>query len=155
MLKKIAECCPNLHELNLTSTYISDEGLMSLCGANRCDGVRKCQKLQRLTITETRTTWMGAYAVIQNLPNLTDFDFDRIFQVPVQYLHLDWAKSFESWIEFWQLLLLPTGFWTLGSQLGCLSTPSTETKVALLYGSLYSAWQHWRCCCVMSKDGGI
>lgn len=45
------------------------------------DDVRRCQKLQRLLITETRATWIGALTVLQHLHSLTDFDFDRIFQV--------------------------------------------------------------------------
>jgi len=83
----LAEHCPNLHDLNLASTYVSDQGLFDLCGVDRCDRAKPCQKLQRLTITETRATWVGAYTVIQNL-NLVDFDFDKIFQVLPQTLHI-------------------------------------------------------------------
>jgi hypothetical protein len=82
VIEMIGEHCPHLIDLNLSSTYITDQGLISLCGVDRCDGKSsRCQKLQRLTITETRATWVGAYTAIQSLPNLVDFDFDKIFQV--------------------------------------------------------------------------
>lgn len=73
--------CPNIVDLNLTSTMITDQGLLSLCGAGMNDDVKRCQKLQRLQIAETRATWIGALTVLQHLPNLLDFDFDKIFQV--------------------------------------------------------------------------
>ncbi|CAL8084494.1 unnamed protein product [Orchesella dallaii] len=86
LLEMISFHCPNLIELNLSSTMISDQGLISLCGAEMNDGVKRCQKLQRLLITETRVTWIGALTILRHLPNLTDFDFDKIFQV---FEHLD------------------------------------------------------------------
>lgn len=82
ILDMISFHCPHLVELNLTSTMITDEGLISLCGLE--DG-RGCKKLQRLIVTETRCTWIGALTVLQHLP-ITDFDFDKIFQVNIQLL---------------------------------------------------------------------
>lgn len=81
MLDLIAYHCPNLIELNLTSTNISDQGLQSLCGIGVGDGTKGCLKLQRLLITETRATWIGAVIILKHLTNLTDFDFEKIFQV--------------------------------------------------------------------------
>ncbi|ODM98086.1 F-box/LRR-repeat protein 20 [Orchesella cincta] len=86
LLDMISFHCPNLIELNLSSTMISDQGLISLCGAEMNDGVKRCQKLQRLLVSETRVTWIGALTILRHLPNLTDFDFDKIFQV---FEHLD------------------------------------------------------------------
>ena len=54
---------------------------MSLCGVEQNDGVKRCQKLKRLMVTETRVTWVGALFAVQNFPDLTDFDFDKIFLV--------------------------------------------------------------------------
>lgn len=79
--------CPNLVELNLTSCNITDQGLLSLCGVgSEENGVQRCRRLQRLLITETRATWIGALTILQHVPSLTDFDFDKIFQV---FEHLD------------------------------------------------------------------
>ncbi|XP_035705612.1 uncharacterized protein LOC118434945 isoform X2 [Folsomia candida] len=89
LLRKVAGCCPNLVELNLQSTYISDDGVMSLCGdGDRCGvaGVEGCLKLRRLTVAETRVSWVGAYQLVRGLPLLSDFDYDKIFQV---FEHLD------------------------------------------------------------------
>jgi len=80
-LEAISRSCPNLRELIVMSTLISDLGIRKLCGVDDPDGLRFCQQLRRLIVTETRVTWVGALCALENFPRLVEFDFDKIFQV--------------------------------------------------------------------------
>jgi hypothetical protein len=79
LLVQIGLACPNLRELNLASTPITDRGLVQLCVAE--DGHRLCQNLLRLFVADTAVTTDGATVVLQSLPNLREFDYDHIFDV--------------------------------------------------------------------------
>jgi hypothetical protein len=79
LLGKIGLSCPNLLELNLAATPITDKGLVQLCVAE--DGHRLCQNLRRLVVADTAVTAAGATVVLQSLPNLLEFDYDHIFDV--------------------------------------------------------------------------
>lgn len=110
----MAEHCPNLCELNLQSTYITDDGLFSLCGQDEgcgMTGVNGCPNLQRLIVSETRVTWIGAYEVIKCLQQLRDFDFDKIFQVHDVYILYYFMLVFNNMTKY--LLII---------QFRCLST---------------------------------
>ena len=63
----------------MASTPITDRGLVVLCVAE--DGRRQCQQLLRLFIAETAVTKLGAAVVLQSLPNLREFDYEKIFDV--------------------------------------------------------------------------
>lgn len=78
MLAQIGRHCPMLRELNLTGTPITDRGLVQLCVS--AEGRRQSQRLQKLVVAETCVSVSGAAVVLQSLPNLTDFDFDHIFE---------------------------------------------------------------------------
>jgi hypothetical protein len=71
--------CPDLLELNLAGTPITDKGVVQLCVAE--DGRRLCQNLRRLIVTDTAISTAGATVVLQSLPNLREFDYDHIFDV--------------------------------------------------------------------------
>ncbi|KAG8227678.1 hypothetical protein J437_LFUL006989 [Ladona fulva] len=77
-LSEIGECCPNIVDLNLMSTPITDRGLVMLCLTS--DGSPRCQKLRRLIVYETSITRFGAAIVLLSLPLLREFDFDRMFE---------------------------------------------------------------------------
>lgn len=79
LLAQVGRHCPVLRELNLTGTPISDRGLVQLCIST--EGRRQCQKLQKLSVSETCVSASGAAVVLQSLPCLADFDFDNIFEV--------------------------------------------------------------------------
>lgn len=84
MLAEIGENCPNLMDLNLTATPITDRGIVMLCmGGN---GEPRCQKLTRLIVTDTWVTSSGAAIALLALPQLREFDFDRMFEV-IDILH--------------------------------------------------------------------
>ncbi|PSN56411.1 hypothetical protein C0J52_09527, partial [Blattella germanica] len=74
---RIGQACPHLRDLNLASTPITDRGLVQLCVAE--DGSRQCQQLIRLVVAETAVTCVGATVVLQSLPNLREFDYEKIF----------------------------------------------------------------------------
>ncbi|CAG7825672.1 unnamed protein product [Allacma fusca] len=86
VLEAIGNCCSHIQELNLTSTLVSDDGIFRMSGESQNDGVKRCQKLQRLIVTETRVSWVGALCALRCFPEIRDFDFDKIFQV---FEHLD------------------------------------------------------------------
>lgn len=79
LLCQIGLTCPNLLELNLAGTPITDKGLVQLCVAE--DGHRLCQNLRRLVVADTAVTTGGVTVVLQSLPNLREFDYDHIFDV--------------------------------------------------------------------------
>lgn len=79
VVNKIGEFCKCLVDLNLSGTPITDKGLVLLCVAE--DGQRKCQKLARLSISETYISVAGATVALHFLPNLREFDFDNVFEV--------------------------------------------------------------------------
>ena len=71
--------CPDLLELNLAGTPVTDKGIVQLCVAE--NGRRLCQNLRRLIVTDTAITTAGSTVVLQSLPNLIEFDYDHIFDV--------------------------------------------------------------------------
>ncbi|GLH14928.1 Uncharacterized protein GBIM_19354, partial [Gryllus bimaculatus] len=77
MLASIGRNCPQLLDLNLTATPITDRGLVLLCVGE--DGQRQAQSLVRLVVAETFVTAAGATIVLQSLARLREFDFDQIF----------------------------------------------------------------------------
>jgi hypothetical protein len=79
LLGQIGLACPNLLELNVAATPITDKGLVQLCVAE--DGHRLCQNLRRLVVADTSVTTAGATVVLQSLPRLLEFDYDHIFDV--------------------------------------------------------------------------
>ncbi|KAK7793601.1 hypothetical protein R5R35_011115 [Gryllus longicercus] len=79
MLASIGRNCPQLLDLNLTATPITDRGLVLLCVGE--DGQRQAQSLVRLVVAETFVTAAGATIVLQSLARLREFDFDQIFEV--------------------------------------------------------------------------
>ena len=83
LLGQIGLACPDLLELNLAGTPITDKGIVQLCVAE--DGRRLCQNLRRLIVTDTAISTAGATVVVQSLPNLREFDYDHIFDVSVAY----------------------------------------------------------------------
>ncbi|XP_046406837.1 uncharacterized protein LOC124171656 isoform X2 [Ischnura elegans] len=78
MLGKIGEQCVHLLELNLTSTAITDRGMVMLCLSP--DGSARCQALRRLCVADTWVTCSGAAVALLALPALQHFDFDRMFE---------------------------------------------------------------------------
>lgn len=66
-------------DLNLSATPITDKGLVHLCVSET--GTPRCQKLVRLSVSETWISAAGATVVLYFLPNLKEFDFDNIFEV--------------------------------------------------------------------------
>lgn len=91
LLGQIGLACPNLLELNLAATPITDKGLVQLCVAE--DGHRLCQKLCRLVVADTAVTTAGVTVVLQSLPNLREFDYDHIFDV------LDLVENWDQGLE--------------------------------------------------------
>jgi hypothetical protein len=71
--------CPDLLDLNLAGTPVTDKGIVQLCVAE--DGRRQCQNLRRRIVTDTAISTAGATVVLQSLPNLREFDYDHIFDV--------------------------------------------------------------------------
>lgn len=92
LLSQIGLACPDLLELNLAGTPITDKGVVQLCVAE--DGRRLCQNLRRLIVTDTAISTAGATVVLQSLPNLREFDYDHIFDV--LELVEQWDKGLES-----------------------------------------------------------
>ncbi|XP_021933187.1 uncharacterized protein LOC110836377 isoform X3 [Zootermopsis nevadensis] len=92
LLRQIGRACPDLRELNLASTPITDRGLVQLCVAD--DGHRLCQNLLRLFVADTAVSTGGATVVLQSLPNLREFDYDQIFDV--LELVENWDQGLES-----------------------------------------------------------
>ncbi|KAG8282112.1 hypothetical protein J6590_043657 [Homalodisca vitripennis] len=78
VVNKIGECCHSLVDLNLSSTPITDKGLVYLCISQ--NGQRRCQQLARLSVSETWISALGATVVLHFLPNIREFDFDNIFE---------------------------------------------------------------------------
>nr|CAD7604067.1 unnamed protein product [Timema genevievae] len=71
--------CPNLVELNIASTAVTDRGIVQLCVSE--DGQRQCQKLARLIINDAFCiTTAGAIIALHSLPNLHEFDYENIFE---------------------------------------------------------------------------
>ncbi|XP_069694166.1 uncharacterized protein [Periplaneta americana] len=92
LLGQIGMACPNLLELNLASTPITDRGLVQLCISE--DGNRQCQNLLRLIVSDTAVTKAGATVVLQALPKLREFDYDHIFDV-LQLVE-NWDETLEA-----------------------------------------------------------
>ncbi|XP_046406838.1 uncharacterized protein LOC124171656 isoform X3 [Ischnura elegans] len=76
--RRSGEQCVHLLELNLTSTAITDRGMVMLCLSP--DGSARCQALRRLCVADTWVTCSGAAVALLALPALQHFDFDRMFE---------------------------------------------------------------------------
>lgn len=98
MVNRIGECCKNLVDLNLSATPITDKGLVHLCLSE--SGELRCQKLARLSISETWISSAGATVVLYFLPNLREFDFDNIFEVQLLKLPLCPKVPVVLWLDY-------------------------------------------------------
>lgn len=84
MLREIAQHCPNLLELNVPVSDITDRGLMALCGESldengRDQGLSGCRHLRKLGILNCdRVTTMGVAGALRYLNELTSLVYDKM-----------------------------------------------------------------------------
>ena len=81
----IGKTCPNLIELDLSGTGVTDKGLVQLCHSD--ENIPRCQKLTRLAVTEGYCTHKGVTHVVMWLPQIRDIEFPAMFKVNSYNLH--------------------------------------------------------------------
>ncbi|XP_059088890.1 uncharacterized protein LOC131884992 [Tigriopus californicus] len=82
MLREIARHCPQLLELNVPVSDITDRGLMALCGeslGSEGTPMNGCRQLRKLGILNCdRVTTMGVAGVLRYLNDLTSLVYDKM-----------------------------------------------------------------------------
>nr|CAD7410430.1 unnamed protein product [Timema cristinae] len=113
LLRSVGMKCPNLVDLNIASTAVTDRGIVQLCISE--DGQRQCQKLARLIINDAFCiTTAGAIIALQSLPNLREFDYENIFEA---------IQGVECWDEALEARLLSGA----GVRLNTTDSPSPSS----------------------------
>nr|CAD7257529.1 unnamed protein product [Timema shepardi] len=113
LLRSVGMKCPNLVELNIASTAVTDRGIVQLCISE--DGQRQCHKLARLVINDAFCiTTAGAIIALQSLPNLREFDYENIFEA---------IQGVECWDEALEARLLSGA----GVRLNTTDSPSPSS----------------------------
>ncbi|XP_075219128.1 uncharacterized protein LOC142323417 isoform X3 [Lycorma delicatula] len=91
MLGMIGKHCKEVAYLNLSGTSITDRGLVHLALAE--DGTRQSQKLTRLIVSETWVSYGGAAVVLVYIPELREFEFEKILEA--LELVYNWCPALE------------------------------------------------------------
>jgi hypothetical protein len=79
----IAQNCPDLAELNLSETPVTDKSMACLCRTRQTNGesLKHAQKLRRLVLDDVTVTPEGVALVLDSLPRLHDVEYRSIFRV--------------------------------------------------------------------------
>lgn len=83
MLLELAKYCPNLEDLNIPTSDVTDRGLMALCGISIIGGLDNerygCFKLSRIGIHNCiNITVIGVGSVLRNLPRISQILYDKL-----------------------------------------------------------------------------
>lgn len=86
-IKLIAKHCPQLQELNVKCSRVTDEGIIYLCRNE--NGKIACPQLKILFVVYTRVTGKCINYLVQNLPSLEKIDYSSTIPRLLYTLHKD------------------------------------------------------------------